>query len=462
MHKRIDELLDFYRDDIIRDIAMLVRISSVYDAATRGPGIPFGLKIREAFNFIQERASAFSLICEDFDGYALHIEYGDAADVLGILTHTDVVPCRKTEHWDSDPYELTHKDDFLIGRGVTDNKASVVGCLYLIRILKELGYKPTKKIRLIVGGAEETSWECIRYYLEKNKSPDIAFSPDCDFPVVNCEKGILRGKLTKSFLNRAETTHTLILLESEKSFDFTLHQQVVKVRTKDAEQLKDIIKFASSICFEDDVAVITYEAKQALSRNPDRTTSAAYLFACDFDKIEDLDDHGKWIIAMIKKWFPQKPYGQNLDLCYTDHLTSTGYLTLACCYVYFNQYEIEMGFDLRYPNGIESNEIRRKLYSGALLDHFDLDVVKNVPRLYVSQDSHLVSKLLDAYETVTGDRPTALTKGGMSYSRALPNCVGFGPTFLNETPNPHSGNENINVLSLFKALRIYAHAILLL
>ena len=56
--------------------------------------------------------------------------------------------------------------------------------------LKDEGFRPSKKIRLIVGCDEESGWGCMDYYARKVPLPKTGFSPDGDFPVINVEKGV--------------------------------------------------------------------------------------------------------------------------------------------------------------------------------------------------------------------------------------------------------------------------------
>lgn len=458
IRKNFSERLNFYKEDIIRDIGRLVAIPSVRDEHTRKVNMPFGKEISKAFDVIKEIAEDFSLKCEDFDGYAIHIEYGESSKTVGIITHTDIVPCGELSKWKSDPYVLDLRDGFIYGRGVNDDKASIIGCLYIMKILKEVGYKPLKKIRLIVGGAEETTWECMNYYLEKNSPPDMSFSPDCDFPVVNCEKGILRGKIIKNMGTSKNSVHRLISLQCDKSYNFVLNNLVVKIKTTDLTAIKKCLKNASKVRVDGNIVTVEYTATKNLSRNPHRAMHAACSFIEDFYRLSNIDDSFKSILGYIYQWFPKSPFGESIGI--SSNHEETGALTMALCYLSYEEGQLEMGFDVRYPVGIEEDYILSKLHTLAQEQEFSVQVVQRRKRLYVSPDNHLITTLIDSFEAVMGQRPEPVTKGGASYSRAVPNCVGFGPTFMGETPNSHKENECMSTESLFKALNIYFEAIL--
>ena len=57
-----------------------------------------------------------------------------------------------------------------------------------------------KTPRLIFGCDEESGWEYMEYYAQKVGMPDMGFSPDADYPIINTEKGIYHAQLKKSLI----------------------------------------------------------------------------------------------------------------------------------------------------------------------------------------------------------------------------------------------------------------------
>lgn len=424
---------------IIETIGKLVAVPSVRDEQTAGESSPFGKGIRKAFDEIISVAKESGLSWKDLDGYALHVEIGEGDEIFGMLAHADVVDAGDTSLWNTDPYTATVKGSHLYGRGVNDDKAAIGGLLHLMKLLKESGWKPKKRIRLIVGGAEETTWECMNHYLEIEQEPTAAFSPDCDFPVVNCEKGIIRGVLKKRIRPKGSNPARLIDIRSEESFDNMLHFLTVRLA-------------------EDEVGALvkTYETKRVQSRNPQRSVNAAFAMQEELLNLYPEDQEIGGISEVIKKWFPDIPFGEALGISHSDE--ETGRLTMALCYLGYVDGELKAGFDVRYPNGTDEDSLLHKLGEQAVTDGMEMEISSIRRRLYHAPDSELVSRLLDSYEAVMGERPLPVTKGGASYSRALRNCVGFGPTFPGETPDSHGPNEKIDLQSFWKALKIYFEA----
>ncbi len=132
---------------------------------------------------------------KNLDGYAGHAELGEGDETVGILVHLDVVP--EGDGWTYPPYGGEIHDDKIYGRGTIDDKGPAIACIYAMKALKESDVKLNRKIRIIFGTNEETGWGCMNYYFKHEKAPDMAFTPDADFPVIHGEKGIIVFDLVK-------------------------------------------------------------------------------------------------------------------------------------------------------------------------------------------------------------------------------------------------------------------------
>ena len=60
-----------------------------------------------------------------------------------------------------------------------------------MKAIREAGIPLKRSIRLILGCDEESDWKDMEYYGTHERIPDIGFSPDAMFPLINTEKGMV-------------------------------------------------------------------------------------------------------------------------------------------------------------------------------------------------------------------------------------------------------------------------------
>lgn len=54
--------------------------------------------------------------------------------------HLDVQPALKSDGWDSEPFEMTKRDEKLFGRGTTDDKGPVIAWIHALEAFKATGH----------------------------------------------------------------------------------------------------------------------------------------------------------------------------------------------------------------------------------------------------------------------------------------------------------------------------------
>ena len=73
-------------------------------------------------------------------------------------SHYDVQPASKEDGWDTDPFEMTKKEDgYLYGRGTNDDKGPIVATYFAVKELLEIGELPVNVIFLYEGEEESAS-----------------------------------------------------------------------------------------------------------------------------------------------------------------------------------------------------------------------------------------------------------------------------------------------------------------
>tara|TARA_B100001063_G_scaffold197312_1_gene189536 strand:- start:1082 stop:2221 length:1140 start_codon:yes stop_codon:yes gene_type:complete len=81
--------------------------------------------------------------------------YGKGSPCIAFIGHTDVVPSGDEAQWESNPFELTKKNDFLVGRGTSDMKGGIACFMQAVREFIEENDNFNGSIKLILTGDEE-------------------------------------------------------------------------------------------------------------------------------------------------------------------------------------------------------------------------------------------------------------------------------------------------------------------
>ena len=184
------ELNEKYKKEALEILKDIIAYPTVLDEYRENSDAPFGIANKECLEYVINMGAKDGFKTFNAENYAGHIEYGEGKETLGILAHLDVVPVNESE-WQSNPFKLDIRDNKMFARGVMDDKGPFVASYIALKMLKDGGFKPNRKIRLIFGCDEESGSRCLEKYFELEKQPDIAFSPDADFPVINGEKAML-------------------------------------------------------------------------------------------------------------------------------------------------------------------------------------------------------------------------------------------------------------------------------
>ncbi|MDE6763223.1 MAG: Sapep family Mn(2+)-dependent dipeptidase, partial [Oscillospiraceae bacterium] len=187
---KIFSYIDSHADEMIADLRRLVRIPSVMGEAAEGA--PFGAMPARALEDMLDMCSEAGLYVRNIDGYVGTADLYPAVKTpeVGILCHLDVVP--EGSGWSFPPYDLTEKNGKLFGRGAIDDKGPAAAVLQAVKALKAAGVKPEKNLRLIFGTNEENGSSDLAYYRKREKLPEMLFTPDGSYPIINAEKGMLR------------------------------------------------------------------------------------------------------------------------------------------------------------------------------------------------------------------------------------------------------------------------------
>ena len=433
-----------YKEYGIELLRKLISYDTVLREYKKDDEAPFGINNKECLAYLLSVGEKEGFKSKNIDNYAGHIEFGDGEEILGILAHLDVVPVTKNE-WRTDPFELVIKDGKLYGRGTQDDKGPLVASFVAMKMLHDEGFKPNKRIRLIAGCDEESGSRCLERYLEKEKTPDLAFSPDAEFPLIYGEKAIISYDIK----GMADD----IILEFDAGERYNMVPSVAKMKL--SVDLKDeFFKFLNDNNYEGEYKDGTYYAYGVASHAsmPDKGLNAIFIL---FDFLSKYTDSK--IAKFMNKYFLFDNYGKKAG--YYSFDKELGDLTSNVAIFKLHDNEFKMGVNCRCPID-ESFEIIDKALSN-ITSEFGYTYTKpeGSKRHYVNPNSELVQRLLKAYREVTGDLSDPITIGGGTYAREMKNAVAFGPMKPGKVDCCHISNEYFELDDFIDSIKVYYLAI---
>lgn len=434
---QLDLWIESNEEDLIKDIASLIEIPSVADKNQKV--LPYGIECEKALNQMLFLGEKYGFETDNCDGYCGSISFGSGERTIGIWGHLDVVEAGNG--WIYPPYFCTRKEDFLIGRGVQDNKGPLIAVLYALKYLKEK--KDLKaKVNLIFGCNEENGMDDVVYYLQHRAAPDWSFVADCSFPVCHGEKGICR------FYIESDKIHGIIISMNGGVSALNIVPAKGKAVIEEPEGKKEI-----------EVTGISGHAAF-----PENTVNAIGLLAKELKKI--VSDKKEKAAMNFLEQIASDGYGKGMGIACRDEIS--GELTCNIGNLTFEEGILRFGVDIRYPVTMKSGEIIKKIRESIAPYHWNITEYSDSPPNYIKKDYPLVKSLMDVYVQETGRKDEPYIMGGGTYARKIPNAVGFGPGLpMNiaelELPDGHGAchgaDEVQSITNLKKAIRIYAKAI---
>jgi succinyl-diaminopimelate desuccinylase len=431
--------LEKYRDSFIQDAMTLVSIPSVSHSE---PGYPTGknaVKCLETMLGIL-KGMGFSTYA-DPDGYYGYAEIGQGP-LFGILGHLDVVPARLEDGWESDPFKPEIRNGRIYARGIQDDKGPTLAAAYALKALLDSGAKLKNRVRIILGLAEETSWACIRHYVEKEEIPVMSFTPDGSFPLVYAEKGLLQVEFStkvpaKTPFRGGDSMNAVA------AFALTAQNDAVEAKLKEHGFAYKIVN-----------GEIETEGKSAHAKNPWLGVNAIYHLATALQEA-GLGDRA---LDFITDCLAEKHRFEGFTNEKIEDFS--GPLSVNVGMVTADETGTRIGVDLRLPVTYKKEDAMRLLREKG--DEYGLTMTEEdwLRSIYLPLDSPLATTLMAAYQKVTGDTETKpKLSGGATYARALDNCVAFGANFPNVETTEHMPNEYAPIDSLMKAMEIYCTAL---
>lgn len=316
-----------------------------------------------------------------------------------ILTHIDVVGVNKNS-WVVEPFNLNINERILTGRGVIDNKSSVISCLLA---LKNVTNKTILPWVLIVGSLEEVSMADIGELFTKVPQPQISFTPDGLFDVCISEPHII--------------TCDLILKNTNN------------------DNFKSASKYYNVVCGNLSHNKEEYIGKAAHVSDIKASKNALYFVP------NIANEELKALILEVKNH--QIPT-----------IAPNYFSTFNIGFVNSTKDEIKLGVDIRIDGKLNIDREYKTLKT-YLSTKFNASL--NVAKVYLPGYSHEKNEL---FQTYAKNKRVYDAKGG-TYARKLKNCFVIGPQNTPDSLNgPHSDNEQMLKKDYLNLMKRYENVIL--
>ncbi|RKD22140.1 succinyl-diaminopimelate desuccinylase [Caminicella sporogenes DSM 14501] len=455
----LNERIEKMKDEIIKSTQEIIRIKSVKDEPKEN--MPFGEGIYKCLQYALNLSKSFGFKTKNIDNYAGHAEFGNGDEVVGILVHLDVVP--EGDNWTYPPYGSEIHDGKIYGRGAIDDKGPAIAALYAMKALKDSGIKLNKKIRIIFGTDEESGWKGIEYYLKHEKAPDLAFTPDADFPAINGEKGILIFDLNKNFQKNSDNNGVKIIkikggnrpnmvpdyCEAHLIYNESLKEKIDKYTKENNVKLELIENNNKKI-----IKSFGISAHGSLPESGQNAISQLIVFlgTLNLSKGEIAD-----FIKFYNDKIGMEYYGQSIGCGFEDE--ESGKLIFNVGIIDLNENRVKLSVNVRYPITNTQDDVLTGIEKELIDTGIVLNLHEHMAPIYIPKDHDLIKKLMNVYKDFTGDEREPITIGGGTYARAIKNAVAFGPLFPGEPELAHQRDEYISIENLIKITKIYAHAL---
>lgn len=440
----IKQFIDENIENMKADLAKLVAYNSVFQQDAE----PFGLENKKVLDEAIALMNENGLKTTNLDYYCGYGEVGEGKRLIGILAHLDIVPAG--EGWDTNPFEMVEKDDFLYGRGVSDDKGAAIASMYALKYLIQENYQFKKRVRLILGCNEETGSMCIRHYVKNDEMIDYGFTPDGDFPGIYAEKGMIGGKIIGH-------NSKIIDVEGGEASNVVCKRVTCKLPLNSFDEIKfkdflDKNSIAYSID-KSDVVTVVVNGVAAHASTPDFGVNAInYLLEALY--YADFNDS---FTNFFHKSFALTNHGELLGFEEVkDDISNT---SINFGVIKKRGSDIIVSLDMRFP--VKSNsEICYSLLEKCEDDENEFALSSKVEPLYFDINTPMIKALKKAYVDVTGDDKTQMEAiGGGTYAKAINNCIAFGCEFIGENNHIHDVNERLAINSFKKQVEIYVEAI---
>ncbi len=431
-------MMNHYKAEMIAAISRLVEIPSVFAESSE---YPFGAAVDHCLDVALAMMAGLGFrTFKAPDGMYGYAEIGEG-ELFGVLCHLDVVQARQEDGWEHDPFRPMVQGDWLCGRGTQDDKGPSVAAIYALKSLLDEGHKLNKRVRFIFGIDEETMWDSIHAYCDREERPVSGFVPDSTFPLTYAEKGLLQLQIRsgKGFALPCRGGDSMNAVSAHAECP---HDPAVERALRELE-----------FAFHMDGDTVCVEGLTAHAKNPWKGVNANLHLLRALRQAGYEHDAITFACDMLDEKFRFEGFSQE------DLSDFSGPVTVNLGKFSLDEQGAALGIDLRLPVTCEKETILALVREKAAACHMTVEEFDWLRPIHVPLDSPLVSKLLQAYREVTGDAKTEpYISAGATFARAFDNCVAFGANMPHSPTSEHQPNERISIIKLMQATEVYRRA----
>ena len=397
------------------------------------PGCPYGENSRKALAAFTSHAEELGFKTGIVEDKAAYVEFGEGDRMIGIVCHLDVVP--QGSGWNTDPFELTVKDGVMYGRGIVDDKGPALASFFAMNRLKDSGYVPKSRVRLILGSDEERSCDCIETYASNAEIPEFAVTPDAEFPVIFAEKGILHVSISGASTGK------------------------INAKAGNAANM-----VPNEACLEYGNSRYEGNGKTAHASKPELGVNAI------LDMITKLDDEvydASPLLSYIRDCIAGKSYA---DYTGCDILDFSGEITANPAMLYIDDDHETLIIDIRYPITAKLEDIMDHFTKSAESYGLTVEVASHMAGIHKSTDTDEIrtitkiwSENMELFDGYKPEYKAQFTKpvavGGGTYARHMPNTVAFGVQTPWMEDQCHQANEHMSVNDFEALIKVMSETI---
>lgn len=419
----LERWLEERKDEIVDTLKRVAAIKSVSEPQSSIG--PFGSGVKQALEYVLELGRLAGFQIKNHEGYVGEIRWersGLYKNTIGLWAHLDVVP--EGEGWSSPPYEPEERDGWLFGRGVADNKSAAVGVLYILKGLRELGYRPIHDLTLFLGTNEEIGMEDISYFLSHAEAPAFSLVPDAGFPGTSGEF----GRLVFTLVSELPLSEVFLDMQSGDAVNVIPDKATAILKKTDEVEwwLENRGEKDGNIAVKvwDERIEVTAHGVSGHAAMPEKAVNAIHLLMTALQRFSGITAGDREILRFLEKE-TEDPYGTLLGLNRRDSLS--GQTVSSGTILRLEKGKPCLTHDCRFCVSDTAERLTGSIRKLAEENRFSAVIQSEKRPSYIEQEGDALRILKSAYESYTGIRQAEFPIGkGGTYAGRLPRAIATG------------------------------------